>query len=328
MPVHTISTMMTSVLSFIIPLKLTQLVLYPHLQYTHDVPASKKNDDRPKDLTEHASLSFHGFLAFVGSFLYYLVPISKTKLPLPTWPALLKQNATGLVIILGKITSLPLFEIALHQLADKHPYPSFTQDTVSYMQMVVLFTLQLIAMAWTTDIQSVAISLLSGGRLQMLYMHKYPFLSRSLQDLWGRRYNLLITTLLKETVYIPAQNYYNCSKAGASLAAFFTSGVLHSWVAHFTFGRGVVRASLFFVSQAVWIYIVEGHSSYRNGIPPILKAVGTIFFFYATAWLCVGLFVEAMPDWLNKNPQMVPDLPFVRGVANSVGLAIGLIQEN
>jgi hypothetical protein len=75
---------------------------------------------------------------------------------------LLKQNATCL-IILGKIIAIPLFEIALHQLANKHPHPPLSQDTIWYMQMVVLFTLQLIAMAWTTDFQSVAIILLSGG---------------------------------------------------------------------------------------------------------------------------------------------------------------------
>ena len=322
MEIHSFTTMVASVLSFIVPLKLTSLVFYPSPR--DNVAVSKKTDNTTKDTTNMESLRWHDFGTFVGSFLYYLVPISKTNSPLPTWPVLLKRNAIYLIIIIFKIMILPLFELALNQLADKHPYPSMTQTPVVYMQMEVLFTLELIAMAWGTDIQSVAINLLSGGRLEMLYMHNYPFLSHSLRDLWGRRYNLLINTLLKETVYLPAQNYYGCSKHVASLLAFFTSGLLHSWVAHFSFGGGVVRACLFFVSQALWMNAVEGQAWYRDSLPSVCKATFTICYFYITSWLYVGLFIEAMPDWLDKNPQSVPVVPIVTDVTNSLAVAVGL----
>lgn len=138
-------------------------------------------------------------------------------MPLPTWRVLLKQNAITLAIVLFKITIIPLFELALNQLANKYPYPSSESNLVAYLQIEVLFTMELIAMAWGTDIQSVVINVLSGGRLEMLYMHNNPFLSSSLRDLWGRRYNLLINSLLKETAYIPAQTYYAYSKQVASI---------------------------------------------------------------------------------------------------------------
>jgi hypothetical protein len=133
--------------------------------------------------------------------------------------------------------------------------------------------------------------------------------------------------LLRETVFIPAQNYYDCSKQVASVLAFTTSGILHSWVAYFTFGGGVVRASLFFVSQALWINQVEQREWYRNSFPSFWKAVVTVLYFYATACLYVGLFVEAMPDWLDKNAGGVPEVPVMKDVTNSLGVTIGLIRE-
>jgi hypothetical protein len=284
----------------------------------------KKSGDESKEV----SLSWKGFASFTGSFLYYAVPISKTKISLPTWRVLLKQNTITLAIVLFKITIIPLFELALNQLATKYPYPSLDSNPVAYLQMEILFTLELIAMAWGTDIQSVVINVLSAGRLEMLYMHNYPFLSSSLRDLWGRRYNLLINSLLKETAYIPAQTYYGYSKRVASLLAFFTSGMLHSWVAHFTFGTGVMRACLFFVSQALWMNLVEGQSWYRESVPTIVKAVLTVCYFYATAVLYVGLFVESMPDWLDKNPQTVPYVPLLHHVTNTIAASLGLVQSD
>lgn len=330
MEIRSSVTMITAVLSFIIPLKLTQLILYPPRQ-KDDLGASNKSDeeDKLKNISrENNDISWRGFLSFVGSVFYYLIPISKTKSPVPTWQALLKQNTMYTVVTLMKIIMTPLFGFALRRLADKYPFPSLRQEPVAYMKMEVLFTLELIGMAWTNDLQCVIVSLLSGGRLQMLHMHNFPFLSRSLRDLWGRRYNLLINTLLKETVFIPAQNYYDCSKQVASVLAFTTSGILHSWVAYFTFGGGVVRASLFFASQALWINQVEQREWYRNSFRSFWKAVVTVLYFYATACLYVGMFVEAMPDWLDKNAGgVVPEVPVMKDVTNSLGVAIGLIRE-
>lgn len=327
MEIRSSVTMITSVLSFIMPLKLTQLILCPYRE-KDDLGASKKSDgDKLNNISTDENMSWRGFLSFVGSFFYYMIPISKTKPPFPTWQALLKQNAKYMVIILIKIIITPLFGLALRRLADKYPYPSLRQEPVAYMKMEILFTLEVIGMAWTNDSQCVIVNLLSGGRLQMLHMHNFPFLSRSLRDLWGRRYNLLISTLLKETVFIPAQNSYGCSKQVASILAFTTSGVLHSWVAHFTFGGGVGRASLFFLLQAIWINRVEQKEWYRNSVPSIWKAVSPVLYFYATACLYVGLFVEAMPEWLDKNAGAVPDVPVLQDVTRSIGVAIGLIQE-
>jgi hypothetical protein len=40
------------------------------------------------------------------------------------------------------------------------------------------------------------------------------------------------------------------------------------------------------------------------------------------------MFVEAMPDWLDKNAGgVVPELPVMKDVTNSLGVAIGLIRE-
>ncbi|MCL7026523.1 hypothetical protein MKW94_017134 [Papaver nudicaule] len=60
-----------------------------------------------------------------------------------------------------------------------------------------------------------------------------PYLSTSLQDFWGRRWNLMVTGILRPTVYEPVRlictNIFgrNLSLAMAVLATFVVSGLMH-----------------------------------------------------------------------------------------------------
>lgn len=73
--------------------------------------------------------------------------------------------------------------------------------------------------------------------------------------------------------------------------------------------------------------LVEGQSWYRESVPTIAKAVLTVCYFYATALLYVGLFVESMPDWLDKNPQAVPNIPLLCHVTSFMAASLGLVQS-
>mmetsp|Transcript_4469 Transcript_4469/g.8091 ORF Transcript_4469/g.8091 Transcript_4469/m.8091 type:complete len:191 (-) Transcript_4469:510-1082(-) len=183
---------------------------------------------------------------------------------------------------------------------------------------------------WIMDIQCVAVSLLSAGRLEMLPMHNYPLLALSIGELWSIRYNLLIHTLLKETIYIPLRRYGNYSVVSASLAAFAMSGVLHSWVAYVTFGQGIVRACAFFVIQVPWIAMEQSYAKeVKMFLPKMVRWVLTFGFFFATLPLYAGLFVDGYPKWLeNNNPSLsVPKVPILGEVSQFLMTAFGIDSQ-
>ncbi|KAJ6988377.1 long-chain-alcohol O-fatty-acyltransferase 5 [Populus alba x Populus x berolinensis] len=88
-----------------------------------------------------------------------------------------------------------------------------------------------------------------------------PYLSTSLQDFWGRRWNLMVTNLLRHTVYKPVRSSLGSllgqwAPLPAVAACFLVSGLMHELL----FYR-VTRASpswevtLFFVLQGVCLVV-------------------------------------------------------------------------
>ncbi|KAJ6429979.1 hypothetical protein OIU84_021400 [Salix udensis] len=59
-----------------------------------------------------------------------------------------------------------------------------------------------------------------------------PYLSTSLQDFWGRRWNLMVTNLLRHTVYKPVRSSLGSllgqwAPLPAVAASFLVSGLMH-----------------------------------------------------------------------------------------------------
>ncbi|CAH9141820.1 unnamed protein product, partial [Cuscuta epithymum] len=69
-----------------------------------------------------------------------------------------------------------------------------------------------------------------------------PHLSTSLQDFWGRRWNLMVTNILRPTVYDPVKVVLSrlmsgrWAQFGAVVVTFFVSGIMHELV-FFNIGR-------------------------------------------------------------------------------------------
>uniref|UniRef100_J3LCS4 Wax synthase domain-containing protein n=1 Tax=Oryza brachyantha TaxID=4533 RepID=J3LCS4_ORYBR len=71
----------------------------------------------------------------------------------------------------------------------------------------------------------------AGGALGMELEPQFdrPYLSASLQDFWGRRWNLMASAVLRAAVYDPVRARSGSPEAGA-LAAFLVSGLMHEVV--------------------------------------------------------------------------------------------------
>lgn len=66
-----------------------------------------------------------------------------------------------------------------------------------------------------------------------------PYLSTSLQDFWGRRWNLMVTRILRPTVYDPVRRAltrlvgHACAAHAAVLATFLVSGLMHELIYYY-----------------------------------------------------------------------------------------------
>ncbi|KAL5707176.1 hypothetical protein ACHQM5_025261 [Ranunculus cassubicifolius] len=64
----------------------------------------------------------------------------------------------------------------------------------------------------------------------------HPYLSASLQDFWGKRWNLMVTNILRPTVYYPVRNISSrcfgreCALMFAVVATFVVSGLMHELI--------------------------------------------------------------------------------------------------
>lgn len=85
-----------------------------------------------------------------------------------------------------------------------------------------------------------------------------PYLATSLQDFWGRRWNLMVTSILRPTVYIPLRKLSTPvlgrahSLVPAVMATFLVSGLMHEIIYYYwTRASPTGEVSCFFILQGV-----------------------------------------------------------------------------
>ena len=287
MQLHSFVTMALSSLAFMVPLKLTQMVVYP---------TKKRKEVEEEDIgASSSSFGWQDFAGYIGEILFHVLPVSKAK-DEPDRSKFLFKTLECVFFIVVKMLAASTFQLLILRILERENLKAgeiLEYTSAVYGELLVLFALSLVANSWQQDVQALMIHLVTLGRFEMLLFYDFVFLSSSLREFWGRRYNRLVNHLLLHAVYIPAQTYHKYSKRVSAFVAFAVSGVMHAYIAHFSFGRGHLRSIVFFVVQPIWIEI-ESHLR--------LPAGRTHFFFYLSSYLYLGLFVEAMPEWMDKNP--------------------------
>ena len=165
-----------------------------------------------------------------------------------------------------------------------------------------MFYINICTGTFLNDIQIVVIRLITRNKYSVLEFNDYPFLSKSIREFWGRRYNRLVGTLLKESIFDPIRRLPYSSSMIAALASFIMSGILHAHVAVGAFGASSPLPSFIF-------FILQGIACCAEVICPFTlpKPLGILFthaFLLVTAPLYVGLFTEANAEYyeFNKPP--------------------------
>ncbi|XP_027074242.1 acyl-CoA--sterol O-acyltransferase 1-like [Coffea arabica] len=137
-----------------------------------------------------------------------------------------------------------------------------------------------------------------------------PYLSTSLQDFWGRRWNIMVTRALRPSVYLPALNLSQrltgrkWAPLPAILATFIASAVMHELI-FFYMGRRwpTWEISCFFLLHGVCLVVEVALKKYRGlsgerGLPRIIAAPLTVGFVMVTGfWLF-------FPEFLRSNAMV------------------------
>ncbi|XP_073157667.1 probable long-chain-alcohol O-fatty-acyltransferase 5 [Henckelia pumila] len=134
-----------------------------------------------------------------------------------------------------------------------------------------------------------------------------PYLSTSLQDFWGRRWNLMVTNIMNPTVYQPVRSFSarflarKWAPIPAVLATFFVSGLMHELV-FYNIGRqkpsGEVTA--FFLLHGLSLSVEIGIKKMVNGrftVPGIVSGpIAVAYVIYTSFWLFFPPFLRTKAE--------------------------------
>eukprot|EP01100_Stratorugosa_tubuloviscum_P014326 TRINITY_DN7604_c0_g1_i1.p1 TRINITY_DN7604_c0_g1~~TRINITY_DN7604_c0_g1_i1.p1 ORF type:complete len:371 (-),score=63.17 TRINITY_DN7604_c0_g1_i1:144-1256(-) len=300
---RTVGTMMVSVIAFLVPLKATQLLLSPSSAST-PTPTQQLQSystERINKTLEHIRGTFIGsqILSFIDTtceFAWLLVPF--TPVEIPTFKNTTIKIIESLISFAIKTIIAPILHSKMLELATQN-------KENSTVVLSLLFSVSILTGTAAIDMFKAVTLTLSFGRWEVLDFNRYPFLSTSLGELWSKRYNLLISRFLHNTVFVPMRRF-GYSPSNSSLATFSVSGLLHVFVAYHTFQKNLINTFLFFGLHGVWV-TVEHFTAFRQRVPALLRTLVTALFFSATFPLYGGLFIDAMPEWLTNNPVPIAE---------------------
>ncbi|XP_062115576.1 acyl-CoA--sterol O-acyltransferase 1-like [Humulus lupulus] len=128
-----------------------------------------------------------------------------------------------------------------------------------------------------------------------------PYLSSSLQDFWGKRWNLMVTSILRPSVYEPTLNIFKNSlgrkwaSIPAVMATFMVSAIMHELVFYYL-GRLMPTWKItgFFVLHGLCLTIeivLKKAVAGRWRLPRLISGALTVVFVFST---CFWLFIPQL----------------------------------
>ncbi|XP_057537953.1 acyl-CoA--sterol O-acyltransferase 1-like [Amaranthus tricolor] len=143
-----------------------------------------------------------------------------------------------------------------------------------------------------------------------------PLLSTSIQDFWGKRWNLMVTGILRPTVYLPTQEYFTkiigrkTALLPAVMATFVVSALMHELIFYYL-GREepTFEVTWFFLLHGFCLCVEIAVKKYGRErkwwVPPrwlsgpltVLFVVGTGFWLFLPPLLNAGLETRGLGEY-------------------------------
>ncbi|KAJ1701816.1 hypothetical protein LUZ63_001595 [Rhynchospora breviuscula] len=125
-----------------------------------------------------------------------------------------------------------------------------------------------------------------------------PYFTTSLRDFCGRRWNLMVSAILRPSIYEPAKIYFG--PLGGVLAVFLTSGLMHELMFYYNnLRKPTGEVTAFFVLHGVCVVVEWWWAKYQNWwCPPRVFATPlTLGFVAGTAfWLFFPPLIRGRTD--------------------------------
>jgi hypothetical protein len=170
-----------------------------------------------------------------------------------------------------------------------HQWLLVCEPNDSYMRVFIYF-LSILSFSYVLDMQTVFIRIITQDKYTMQWLNNFPFLSQSVREFWGRRYNQIIGTIFKESVFRPL-NLYISSRSIVALIAFTISGLLHVHIAVVALEdvSGAFPTFVCFFLNGI-ACCIEAHLPFK--LPPLLGWLMTHSILFVTAPMCLGSFAR------------------------------------
>ncbi|CAF4923651.1 unnamed protein product [Rotaria sp. Silwood1] len=168
----------------------------------------------------------------------------------------------------------------------------------SYARLI-MFYIFILTYTFLSDIQSGLVRIITRNKYMIISLTNFPLLSCSLREFWGRRYNQLVGTIFRESIFQPLLQHLS-SPTIAALFVFLISGLLHVHLAFITFTdfRATISTITFFLLHGI-ACIIEVHTSFQ--IPVFFSWLLTQLFLLVTVPLQNGAFTKLGPDYYAVN---------------------------
>ncbi|WMV53033.1 hypothetical protein MTR67_046418 [Solanum verrucosum] len=159
-----------------------------------------------------------------------------------------------------------------------------------------------------------------------------PYLASSLQDFWGKRWNLMVTNILRPTVYDPIHSMVadrisrKWAPLPAVIATFFVSGLMHELIFYYN-GRlkpnGEVM--MFFLIHGVALSLEIVIKKIFNGkflVPRIISGpLALCFIIFTSFWLFFPPFLRGNTE-LKACTEFIAFLEFIRYGKQAKGMNV------
>ncbi|PQQ20947.1 acyl-CoA--sterol O-acyltransferase 1-like [Prunus yedoensis var. nudiflora] len=206
------------------------------------------------------------FISWLGSFKLLLFAFGKGPLASDPSISIARFLAIACLPIEIQENPSPKNTIQGHNLPLNHVIKGFLLailiGVLNYSQQIhpkLILVLHCLYIYLLLETQLIIVAALAWGLLGLdLKPHfNEPYLSTSLQNFWGRRWNLVVTSILRQSVYEPTLNFSTCviGRRWASLpavfATFLVSGLMHELI-YYHMGR--VRPTW----EVTWFFVLHG----------------------------------------------------------------------
>jgi hypothetical protein len=190
---------------------------------------------------------------------------------------------------------------------------SMNCDTRVSCARILMFYVSIVTVSYLMDAGTVLVRILTRDKFTLESFTNFPIFSLSLREFWGQRYNRIVNTILKESVFQPIRLEFSSSTVGG-LTTFIVSGLIHVHVAFVTFND---TSSLF---PTFMFFLLHGIacSLEANMKLELSEHVGwllTHIFLLITAPLMLGSFIKEGSQFSMHNQpplfnaEWIPKLP-------------------